>query len=165
MDPIGRIGEPALAVVAAFVMVALFPVQSVEGAEPYEMLLSDVDPLEVLKVDVRGIAEAARSGGGVALEILGSRIQFTLVADKVWDDDVIVVGPDAERDTVVESQLRGTGAYRSANLEGADSLTLIKTSNSIYLCYSSGGVDYFVDPVDVTGSSGYYAVYTPSEVH
>ena len=115
--------------------------------------LRDVTILDVMRLDISKIYYVMSVEGSLQLGILGSKYSFTV------EPAMLGVTVTDESDPSM-SNLASTGFFKGASDDGLNSLRATVTPDWMHFSFVIDGRDYFVDPVDGSGDSGYYALYS-----
>jgi hypothetical protein len=135
-------------VACLLVLTALSSVASASAMPSYTVAdeLSNVRIADVFKVSLSDFAQKAEQGQQIEFTIDGNEISFHLKAGN----------PDYFKN--------GTQVYEGVDTKGVSLVRATMTSSWVHVSYSYLGNDFFIDPIDGTGESGYYAAYSAERI-
>jgi hypothetical protein len=156
-----------IVLMAIFAMTALSPISSAYDSSRISVStaseLSNVTPDGILKLNLADLSEKAAHGERICLKILGSDTSFCLVPTQLSIDQAAFSVASAE-DMAVKEKLMNTKTYRGTDCIGVQSLVATLSPDWIQISLTKDGKEYTIYPVDGTGQSGDYAIYSAEDI-
>jgi len=156
----------ALAIACIMLSIAIVPIASVSGGSyVIATQLENVDFQQVFWLDLEDFSRKASQGKELSLDVSAFNLTFTLYPVRIFDNDVQVIGPDGNRDVLAEEQLMNTRTYKGTSLiDGLENIRMTITPHWMQLSFEFEGQDYFIEAIDGSGVSGFYALYSTEDI-
>lgn len=108
---------------------------------------------DVMKLDISRISDSMSVDGVIQLDVLGSRHSFSVVPAGLQ------IAPNQEPDLAAKC-LDESRFFKGTGDAGPDCMRATVTPNWMHFALVLNGNDYFIDPADDSGDSGYYVLYS-----
>lgn len=147
-------------IVSALVLLSVQP--TAVGNEDTEAFviagdLSDAMIENVIRLDLESVTTLLSMNDMIPITLLESDYNLKLLPVELGISEV-------GSSEISEVYLAATQFYRGIDMGDVRNIRAAVAPDWIHMSFSIEGIDYFVDPIDGTGESGYYAVYSASGV-